>query len=192
MKIAAPLQRVRECSFEVPSCRMLSTTMARTFPPRSSMPMTTVLSFPPVPVITRSRFALCMLRALPPMKVSSISTSLRQLSALLALLSESDPVKHKPRGLLSNTQRPANFATANAVFAIQDQPHCWKPLIQAKRGIFKDGTDLHGELPLGMPRAALPAQLILKEAYLGATADRADNAVFPLRAARDKVVKAVL
>lgn len=43
---------------------------ARTLPPRSRMPMTTVLSLPPVPVIRRLRFSMCMFRALPPMKVS--------------------------------------------------------------------------------------------------------------------------
>lgn len=41
----------------------------------ATIPMTVVLSFPPVPVITRSRLSLCMFRALAPIKVSSISTS---------------------------------------------------------------------------------------------------------------------
>src|SRR5207247_1401472 len=45
------------------------------FPPRSTNPATAVLSFPPVPVMRRLRCAMCMFRALPPMNVSSTSTS---------------------------------------------------------------------------------------------------------------------
>src|ERR1017187_2624093 len=51
------------------------TTEVRTSPPRSRIPMTAVLSFGPVPLILAARLAACMLRALPPMKVSSASTS---------------------------------------------------------------------------------------------------------------------
>ena len=40
-----------------------------------TIPITMVLSCPPVPVITRSRLLLCILRALPPMNDSSTSTS---------------------------------------------------------------------------------------------------------------------
>src|SRR6266508_5530112 len=40
-----------------------------------STPATMALSLPPVPVILRTRVALCMFRALPPMKVSSTSIS---------------------------------------------------------------------------------------------------------------------
>src|SRR6266568_316603 len=50
-------------------------TLVRIFPPRSRIPMTAVLSLPPVPVILRLRSLMCILRALPPMKVSSASTS---------------------------------------------------------------------------------------------------------------------
>ena len=43
-------------------------------PPRSSAPNTTVLLCPPVPVMRRFLTSKCMLRALPPIKVSSTST----------------------------------------------------------------------------------------------------------------------
>ena len=46
---------------------VLSTTLVRTFPPRSKIPMTAALSVPPVPVIRRGRFSTCMLRAFPSM-----------------------------------------------------------------------------------------------------------------------------
>ena len=52
----------------------LDTTFVRTSPPRFRMPRTIVLSLPPVPVTLRAFTPLCMLRASPPMKVSSAST----------------------------------------------------------------------------------------------------------------------
>jgi hypothetical protein len=50
------------------------TTEVRTYPPRSRTPITAILSLAPVPVMRRWRTLRCMLRALPPMKVSSAST----------------------------------------------------------------------------------------------------------------------
>lgn len=44
-------------------------------PWRASNPMTATLPMPPVPVIFSLRSPLCMLRALPPIYVSSTSTS---------------------------------------------------------------------------------------------------------------------
>ena len=46
---------------------VLSTNLVRTLLPRSKIPMTAVLSLPPVLVILRARFAACIFRALPPM-----------------------------------------------------------------------------------------------------------------------------
>jgi len=114
-----------------------------------------------------------------------------QLTAPLALLSKSDPVKHKPRGLLGDAQGAGDLARANAVLAIQDEPHCGKPLIKAERRVFKDSPDLDGELPFSVMHAALPAQLILEEANILATAGRASDAVLPFRPTSHKVVKAV-
>src|SRR5207245_6388083 len=84
-----------------------------------------------------------------------------QLAALLALLCESDSVEHKPRGFLSDIKCPRHFTTTNTVLAIQNQPHCRKPLIQTERRLLEDSPDLHRELPFRMPIAALPAELIL-------------------------------
>jgi hypothetical protein len=115
-----------------------------------------------------------------------------KLAAPLALLCESDAVEHKPSGFLSDIKSAGNFARANTIFAIEDQPHCGQPLIQAERRLFKNGADLNRELPLRMPRAALPAELILEKAdFLGA-ASRAHNAVFPLSPTSDEIVQAVL
>ena len=49
--------------------------LALSLPPRSSIPMTAVLSLPPVPMMRRSCLEMCILRAFPPMKASSASTS---------------------------------------------------------------------------------------------------------------------
>src|ERR1039458_6061086 len=115
-----------------------------------------------------------------------------QFSAALALLRESDPVQEEPCGFLSHAERPCDFTTADAVLAVQNHPGCGKPLIQTNGGILHDGSDLHGKLALVMSIAALPPQLILEETDLGATADRAHNAVIPFRPPRHKVVQAVL
>jgi len=115
-----------------------------------------------------------------------------EFSALLTLLSESDPVKHEPCGLLSHVQSAGNLARANAVLAIQDQPHCGQPFVQAERRFLEDGSDLHGELPLRMPRTALPTKLVLEEADLLASAGWTNDAIAPLRPTGHEVVQAVL
>ena len=112
-------------------------------------------------------------------------------AALLALLSKADAVEQKPRGLLGDAQRPRDFATTDPVFRVLKHPHCRKPLIQADGGIFHDGSDLHGELAALVPDAALPSQLVGQEPNRGATATRADYAVFPFWAARHEVLQAV-
>jgi hypothetical protein len=116
----------------------------------------------------------------------------RQLATILALLRESDPVKHEPRGFLGHVQRPCDLAGANAVLAIENEPHRRQPLVQTERRVFKDRSNLDGELPFRMSCAALPAQLILKETDFIGTAGRTHNAVLPLRPTSDKVVQAVL
>ena len=67
--------------------------------------MTMVLSLPPVPVDALLAFARCMLRALPPMKVSSTSTGapeLRQLHERAFLHGGANAVHHEPCGALSD------------------------------------------------------------------------------------------
>lgn len=113
-----------------------------------------------------------------------------QLATVLALLGESDSVQHEPRSFLSDTQRPCNFATADAVLAIQDKPHCRKPLIETQRRVLKNGSDLDGELTPGMPFTALPPQLVLEETNPSASALRAGDPILPLRTASHQVLKA--
>ena len=79
-------------------------------------------------------------------------------------------MEHEPCGLLSDAKCPCDFATADTVFAVEDEPHCREPFVQAERRLLEDGSNLDRELPLRMPHAALPAQLILQESELGATA----------------------
>src|ERR1022692_3945612 len=58
------------------SLAAISTGMARTFPPRSTIPKAMVLpALRPPSFCARRLRSLCMLRAFPPMKVSSTSTS---------------------------------------------------------------------------------------------------------------------
>ena len=103
-----------------------------------------------------------------------------------------DPVEHEPRGFLSDTKRPRDFATTDAVLAIENHPSCGEPLLKADGGIFHDGSDLDGELPLRMAVAALPAQLIFQETDPITTASRTGYAVRPLRPTEHKIFQAVL
>jgi hypothetical protein len=111
-----------------------------------------------------------------------------QLAAVLPLLRESDPMEHKPRGLLSDIQSPRNLTRTDSVLAIQNHPHCRKPSIKAKGRVLEYGADLNGELPLGMPGAALPPQLILEEANILAATDRANNTILPFSPTSDEVI----
>ena len=115
-----------------------------------------------------------------------------QLAAMLALLRESDAMQHEPCGLLGHAEGFRNFATADAVLAVEDHPHCGKPFVQTERRILEDGSNLYGKLPSGMAVAALPAQLVPQKADFRTATARAGNAVFPLWAAGDEVVQAVL
>ena len=114
-----------------------------------------------------------------------------ELAAVLPLLSKANPVKHEPRGLLGHSKRFRNFATADAILAVEYQPHCREPLVQTERRVLEDSSNLHRELPSWMTDAALPAQLILQESHSGTAAPRTGNATLPLRATGDKIAQAV-
>jgi hypothetical protein len=115
-----------------------------------------------------------------------------ELTALLTLLRESNPVQHKPSCLLGHVQRPRDLTRADTVLAIQDQPHGRQPLIESKRRVFKNGSDLHGKLPLRVPHTTLPTQLVLEETDALAAAPGANHAFLPLRPSGHEVVKAVV
>jgi len=57
-----------------------------------------------------------------------------------------DTVKHEPCSFLSDTQGPVNFHAADTVLAVHDHPESSHPLVERDGGIFKDGSDLDGEL----------------------------------------------
>ena len=101
-----------------------------------------------------------------------------------------DSVIHEPRRLLGDFERPSNFATANAVLAVGDQPRCHQPLVQAQRGVFVNRSGLQGELALGMLVPALPAVLVCQKNYIGASASGAGDAIRP--APRYNVLAAVV
>jgi hypothetical protein len=103
---------------------------------------------------------------------------------------ESNAVIHEPRGFLRHAKRPRNLITTDSVFTIDDQPNGGQPLIQTKRRIFKDGSDLDGELPLPVRAFALPLVLFLKERHVLAPTSRTSNAIRP--SASRKVVEAIL
>ena len=69
----------------------------------------------------------------------------------------SDAMQHEPCGLLSNLHITSNLVAANSVFAVGDEPSCGEPFVERDRRIFHDGTNLDGELALGMVSGASPS-----------------------------------
>ena len=94
--------------------------------------MTAVLSFPPVPVMRAGVSLTCMLRAFPPMKVSSASTWPDSFSIEPMLECKPDPVIHEPRGFLSDTDGPVNFIRTDAVLAVHNLPHAVSHFVETE------------------------------------------------------------
>lgn len=88
-------------------------------------------------------------------------------------------VKHEPRRLLSDAQSASNFIGTDSVLAIRKHPHSNQPLVERNRGIFHDGSDLHGELPLGVFLFALPHPASGDESHVSPATSRAGNAIGP-------------
>lgn len=108
----------------------------------------------------------------------------------LILQGEPDAMKHEPCRLLSDTESAGHFVGANPVLAVGQHPSCGQPLVQADRRILEDGSNLDGELPLGMMARALPDAAGLVERDFSRPASRADNPIRP--ATRNKVIEAVI
>ena len=108
----------------------------------------------------------------------------------LGLHGEPDAMQHEPCRLLSDSDSAAHFVGTDSVLAVRNHPHCDKPLIERERGIFHDGSDFCGELPLGMLALALPDAASSEKANVPATASRASNTVRP--PARNHEVNAVI
>lgn len=86
---------------------------------------------------------------------------------------------HKPRRLLSHTNRTLNLVRANAVFAVNDLPHRDEPLVHAKWRIFKNRPRLERELTPVVALVALPTVVLLLKGNVGAPASRASHAIWP-------------
>src|SRR5665213_730210 len=98
----------------------------------------------------------------------------------LVLHGEPNPMKHKPRGLLGDSQITGDLATANSVLTTGEKPDNRKPLIQAKRRILKDGSRLDAELSFRVPGLALPVPARRNKRSICSSACRARyDAIFP-------------
>ena len=74
--------------------------------------------FGAVPLIFSSRFARCMFRALPPMKVSSTSISPPIFANPAIAHRQPNAVEHKPRRLLRHSESAGNFVGTDTVLAV--------------------------------------------------------------------------
>jgi hypothetical protein len=108
------------------------------------------------------------------------------------LQAKTNPVQHVPCALLGDVERSVNLPRANAVLHAGLHPYRNEPLIETKGRIFHDGSDLDAELGLRVPDPALPETARSDVSNVLRTAGRANNAVFPFRAVRNKVANAIV
>jgi hypothetical protein len=101
-----------------------------------------------------------------------------------------NPVEQVPCGFLCDAQIAGNLATADAVFAIDDQPRSGKPFVKLESRVLENRPDLDRELLFRVLRLALPQAARGQKPNLFAAARRADDTVRPT--ARYYVVKAVV
>ena len=74
-----------------------------------------------------------------------------------------DSVKHEPSGFLSQPEVACDFAGANTIPAIGNQPHSREPFLYRDRGFIQDRPNLHRELFAAIRGAALPNAARFKE-----------------------------
>jgi len=89
---------------------------------------------------------------------------------------KADAVEHEPCRLLGYFHVTRNLITGHAILAVSDHPSCGEPFVERDRGIFHHGSDLDGELALGVMRTALPNAPLSMELYLVRSASRAEHA----------------
>jgi hypothetical protein len=152
--------------------------------------MTAVLSLPPVPVNLAGANVLVHVARLAADEGFIGFDLAGEFLERSTVEGEPNPVHHMPGILLTDTDPARNFPAADSVFAIQNEPHCGKPLVQTERGVFHDRSRFQGELPLIVTRGTLPTAHLGQVANLGASASRTGNPVGP--APRYKVSNAVV
>ena len=79
-----------------------------------------------------------------------------ELAEGFILHNETDSMQHEPCAFLMNFHILGNLATADSVLAVGDKPCSGEPLVKRDGGIFHHGSDLDGELALGVMAGALP------------------------------------
>jgi hypothetical protein len=92
---------------------------------------------------------------------------------------ETDTLKHEPCGLLRDPDSATNFIRAYAVLAVGDHPDRHQPLIQAKRRVLENGSNLNRELSALMRALTLPLLLLRQKRHVSASARWADNTIGP-------------
>ena len=146
--------------------------MVRTLPPRCKMPMTAVLSLPPVPVMRRCRFTDVHIARLAADESFVGFDMAGELVSGGHAESAANAVIHEPCGLLSHADGPGDLVAADAVLAVHYLPHGEQPFVQAERRILKDGSGLESELAQRVFAAALPAVVLRLEQNFLAAAPR--------------------
>lgn len=106
----------------------------------------------------------------------AMAADLRQV---LFVHGEANPMQHEPSALLGDAKSAGHFVGANAILAVSHHPDSHKPLVESDGGILKDGSDFHGELPLGVLLLALPDSASRDKANILAPAIGAGDAIGP-------------
>lgn len=86
---------------------------------------------------------------------------------------QSDSMQHEPRGFLSHSKGPRQFARRRSVLRVHDYPHGRQPFLKAKRRVLKQRADLHGKLFPTFP--TFPDAPSLQESRVRLSAMRANH-----------------
>jgi len=99
----------------------------------------------------------------------------------IVLHGQTNPLQHEPRRLLAYLQIAGDLVGTNSVLAVRQHPSCGEPLVQRDRAIFVDGSDLDGELALGVMTSTLPSasRRIELANLVGPAAGANYSAIFP-------------
>jgi hypothetical protein len=110
----------------------------------------------------------------------NVLTIAAELHKRAGLHRKPDSMKHEPCGLLGDTESAGHFVGTDSIFAVRNHPDSDKPFVEWQSGIFHDGSDLDGELPMVVNILALPFPLILeKNSVLSATSGAGYDAIRP-------------
>ena len=78
-------------------------------------------------------------------------------------------MQHEPCGFLCDPKSAVNLPATDSVLSIDDHPYCGHPLVESKRGVLKNGSNLDGELLFASLTEPMPPSLNERMLVIAAT-----------------------